>query len=228
MNRTLSLLLPAASLCGMGLTAPLFNYNYAQQAHSANGVYTVESVPHHCTNSTAACIRVTDKAGTEKYSFLKKSASGYVFWVSNDGQDILGLPAEIGFPPVEQPRMMSEYGEDARVTYILHYRNGILTDSLPTPEIRLTKANRSYIYAPLKRKLDLHRVIQVRGDSVALITCRGNVALSCRSGLLGQRALSGFGFLKRFRSFKFQAHNDCRSTNDNAFSNCQSAFATQK
>lgn len=155
----------------LGFTSPVFNRNYVYTTRSANKRFTLLCLPKNCKNNTDGCLKIVDTYhNTIHRQFDVKRISGCVFIVSNDGNSVFEIPSYQGFPLFSYD-FRHDNRFDSEFDYIKIYHKNQLQDSIKIPRIVLTKENEKLILT--KAKIDAAKVIRIKGDSVAVITCRG-------------------------------------------------------
>lgn len=186
------------------VVSPRFNDNYLIKTRSFDERYTVVSTPFFCTNENEGCVKVLDNA-THKtlYEFKVSRLIGCVYVATNEANLIVKVPTGIGLSPVV---VIGKESREENI-YVKIYRSSAVRDSIRIPSVSPTLANKRYFFTG--RQLDRSKVLHIKADTLAIVTCRGLALLAYHAGLVTATFTPAYARLKSFKPLVLDAHVEC-------------------
>ena len=187
---------------------PVFNRNYAYTTKSATNRYILECLPNNCTNNTDGCIIISDATNAKFRKIISvKNISGSVFVVSKDGRSIFEVPSYEGFGLFAYDyRRRADYAENKKSCFIRVFRNSVLYDSIQVPTVLLTKENTRIITT--RGEIDASKVIRIKDDSIAVVTCRGVISFSTNDNNFRKKIIKA-SYLNNYKNLSFKSSKKC-------------------
>ena len=193
-----------ARTAGWSVVSPRANDNYLIKTRSFDGRYTVVSTPFFCTNENEGCVKVLDNT-TDKtlYSFEVTRLIACVYVATNDANLIIKVPTGIGLSPVITIKKESHEAD----IYVKMYRSGTVRDSIRIPSVYPTLSNKRFFFTG--RRLDRSKVLHIKPDTLAIVTCRGLALLAHHGGTVTATFTPDYARLKSFKPLVLDAHIEC-------------------
>ena len=159
------------------------------------------STPFFCTNENEGCVKVLDN-NTNKilYAFEVTRLIGCVYVATNDANLIIKVPIGIGLSPAIAIGKESNQPDD----YVKIYRSGTVRDSIRIPSVNPTLSNKRFFFTG--RRLDRSKVLHIKSDTLAIVTCRGLALLAYHGGTVTATLTPDYARLKSFKPLVLDAH----------------------